>query len=864
MLRRTLLVAGAMVVALSAWPPAQTVASDTRSCGGTAPWSHGTPCLVTVTPVNNGMDVDIASPVVDQPQYDYPTVTFQPGDIVTVSAGGCVQTGGSGATWKRYVNPQGANSGSEYPGLYHGTITIPGAFVNGQQVQGWSINRIIETTTTGPGAAPVQIRAPVGPPRTLMLTLGYRDDADGYGDNGYWGHDNGNYDQCVLDRDGGNAHVHLTIRHGPPQPLPPVPPKPFDLASTTYDSSFTMANPSWGWQVQHNGTGRYNVDCNQRINVPAPSWCASQVTYINPAPDPSWFSLSPWRKVKNFFGLCGDPNTSFPSKEVVGHLNWNEVTYTSASVRFLDWSGDLVGDDDYNVAINANAPPAQSPTAGITPPTAEGGAIKGEFDSNETIDNFDTNSWWHAFHRAVDQVFYTRHLVPINPVSAAEKRRAQAWLDQNINGHEAVVTGVMGLDGVHGADPGSEIHPVHVLALRANSTPSVDNDHWALFVRNWGNEGECSTRQENVDLTSMTVRIPPPPATPPGYVPNIISSDVQGHDLAASVYDIWPDQTGLYLTFHLKPAEAHSMAFGDLHVQWTPAPGPSLRHVAPAPLSDWRSPRRALTAAARRASSDPERGEPERLLRDGYRSLSRSQRRVYRSLATPWHAALSASPASALTGQQAVSPPPLPPRQPIVTATLDPTHVSAVTNRLWALAVASRGRVVPLPCRYTARTCAAAARVPSVLTAPGAPGRRGKASVSVAGGSVSFLGGRMHPTMVVRSVGLGASAPRGRSADRTTCGTYRSNGRWYSKSTLSFVDETHSWAAGMAGPGHTGTCIGLRVISWSPNRVMLRFGGAYGTFDHWLAYRHDVFTLIIRGRQLRDAVRYTGRGSSAT
>src|SRR5689334_14130347 len=49
-------------------------------------------------------------------------IRFQAGDVVTVQAGGCVQTGGSGSTWKRYVDPSGPNSDR----LYHGLIYIPG------------------------------------------------------------------------------------------------------------------------------------------------------------------------------------------------------------------------------------------------------------------------------------------------------------------------------------------------------------------------------------------------------------------------------------------------------------------------------------------------------------------------------------------------------------------------------------------------------------------------------------------------------------------------------------------------------------------------------------------------------------------
>src|SRR6478672_10318005 len=65
----------------------------------------------------------ISSPVVTSPYgKTYYQILMAPGDIILVSAGGCVQTGGHGKTWKRYVDPQGPNSDR----LYHGLIQLPG------------------------------------------------------------------------------------------------------------------------------------------------------------------------------------------------------------------------------------------------------------------------------------------------------------------------------------------------------------------------------------------------------------------------------------------------------------------------------------------------------------------------------------------------------------------------------------------------------------------------------------------------------------------------------------------------------------------------------------------------------------------
>src|SRR5438105_9059582 len=63
----------------------------------------------------------IDEPNVTQRLTPYIDIAFQIGDSVTIDAGGCVQTGGIGPTWKRYVNPQGPNSDQ----LYHGLILIP-------------------------------------------------------------------------------------------------------------------------------------------------------------------------------------------------------------------------------------------------------------------------------------------------------------------------------------------------------------------------------------------------------------------------------------------------------------------------------------------------------------------------------------------------------------------------------------------------------------------------------------------------------------------------------------------------------------------------------------------------------------------
>src|SRR5256885_14730294 len=64
----------------------------------------------------------IDEPNVKKKIIEFQQIRFQPGDRVTVEAGGCAQTGGHGKTWKRYLDPL-----PESDQKYHGMILIPGA-----------------------------------------------------------------------------------------------------------------------------------------------------------------------------------------------------------------------------------------------------------------------------------------------------------------------------------------------------------------------------------------------------------------------------------------------------------------------------------------------------------------------------------------------------------------------------------------------------------------------------------------------------------------------------------------------------------------------------------------------------------------
>src|SRR5262249_32937968 len=109
-----------------------------------------------------------------------------------------------------------------------------------------------------------------------------------------------------------------------------------------------------------------------------------------------------------------------------------------------------------------------------------------EFDSDETIDNFNSPEW-AAIHTAVD---------------AGNK----AEVSQRFDGH-TILTGMFGLDGERGMH--AELHPLCALATkRDNCENGPRDDVWLMFVRNRGDEGYCSSSQWDLGLENYTVRLP--------------------------------------------------------------------------------------------------------------------------------------------------------------------------------------------------------------------------------------------------------------------------------------------------------------------------------------------------------------------
>ena len=147
-------------------------------------------------------DTYLITPEVRVPVRLYREIRLRALDRFTVQACGCVQTGGAGKSWKSYVTPRGRKSDRLYSGtialLYDNKVPPPSFWQNPTNMM--RIGDFIRQ------AGPQGFTIPPG--YSARLLIGYQD--DDYGDNGYWGHDDGTDGQC---RGVGPASIKVTVYH---------------------------------------------------------------------------------------------------------------------------------------------------------------------------------------------------------------------------------------------------------------------------------------------------------------------------------------------------------------------------------------------------------------------------------------------------------------------------------------------------------------------------------------------------------------------------------------------------------------------------------------------------------------------------
>jgi hypothetical protein len=337
----------------------------------------------------------------------------------------------------------------------------------------------------------------------------------------------------------------VVLPPGPPPGGPwPLLKQPFDLAwhtDTQVDANGLPLNPLWAYQVYHPGqkpsfqgtcAPAFSIDGSLKPGSELANVCTSQ----SPDPDLSMSGL-------DLFGFCH-------AEPVRGHLNWGLATF-QGTVQWEEWEGDdFLFDDDYNLGLYRDDNAAL---------TNLGDGLGLEFRASETIDNFHS-PWWLELKNAVEG-------------KDANSAKAHSLVDNSL----AVVTGLFGIDGVHGGY--TEAHPVFALAVCTNvaGPPDTGAETWAFFIRNIGNEGNCSNLDHRWDGLehSYYVQLPwPANASGVAIVPD--GSQAWSFDdqkVSAPVFE--ESQGWTYLRFDSPDPTAPFIVDGEIRLRYTFAAGAS-------------------------------------------------------------------------------------------------------------------------------------------------------------------------------------------------------------------------------------------------------------------------------------------------
>ena len=299
--------------------------------------------------------------------------------------------------------------------------------------------------------------------KEYFLELGYQDEPGDYGDNGYWGHDNGNNDECL---GVGPEWVMVSVKSGDVRKGVELSPysRPFDLVWDINNEDYNglPLNPKWAFQLSHPGdVPDFKAICGSAIILGGtiiPAALAKDCTSQAPTTD---LDTSPFL---GLFGIC--------EGLLNGHLNWGVATYTGL-VNWQDWESDSAWDNfwrkdgDYNMGM---FPPDKAGQ------TTQESSLGLEFNDDETV-HAAGGPWWRQLRNGAEN---------------GGQPTPTAMMGSS-GGIPGVVTGLIGVDGVH--DGGyTESHPVFSIALNTNETPVKDGvqQTWVFFLRNFGNEGGCS------------------------------------------------------------------------------------------------------------------------------------------------------------------------------------------------------------------------------------------------------------------------------------------------------------------------------------------------------------------------------------
>jgi len=314
--------------------------------------------------------------------------------------------------------------------------------------------------------------------------------------------------------------------------------RPWDVISTAdgTDPNGFLRNPIWAWQVYNPGPPFLDA-CNY-----CPCGAQGGVEIGGVPPGESW-TADPTctnQLVHRNQGLLG---FSICEK---GHMDWFPVAY-EGMLRFEDHM--VVIDSDYEWDIA----PIHNNNALLTIGRSD---LHTEFDSRETVDDWDgTGTWFDSFRHFVD---------------GHNKQQIAASFGRKY----ALVIGMLGLDLYHGSgdhDHQSELHPVYAMFINLTPPSGLNTlsqtQHWAFFVRNWGNEGSCGPNDEPLDqYRHFSIRLPATQLTGANVwvATNDISIDGSSEDTCwqgSSMTNMASDGT---IGFNLPGPSAQCSIVGDL------------------------------------------------------------------------------------------------------------------------------------------------------------------------------------------------------------------------------------------------------------------------------------------------------------
>lgn len=323
--------------------------------------------------------------------------------------------------------------------------------------------------------------------------------------------------------------------------------KEMTVTCSRYDPNGSPDDPDW---ALHSGPqhelplSSHNDNCFKK---PDSADCTDQSVTTTRDPAPWWNQC--------FIGsaLSGGYN---------GHINWTPATL-EGRLGWMNFANDsdinlqLVRDDQAGVTAENDRLSKQhesSPDVRL---------MEVEFASGETMARF-ASPWWYSLHQAILDANYDESNGNRNAYVPVRQQLHPACADVPPRG---VVYGLFGLDCVHGCR--SELHPAYAVALQVDASRAANK--WALFARNFGDEGDCSTQQHPLGGKQVKILLPySGTGTPELVSPETQFATTDPSNIHFPTIHFIPGQ-GILVEFSLTDASSADLAELFLTVKWTGA-----------------------------------------------------------------------------------------------------------------------------------------------------------------------------------------------------------------------------------------------------------------------------------------------------